>query len=173
MCNFENMTQWSKWPKFVSLHYWHALRSALVVKKFKRPNWFCQKWRNCKRPTKLDLSYMNGWYFLSSKHGYQEPVKFFVRFVCQIDYCEWGKWFISNSTRRQWRQWWRRQIRLKVLLQTFCWTWTPIVATKQQTIVEDKLHFNRVWVNFRTNLLKVNSVQETCAKCFAIHLSKY
>ena len=96
---------------------------------------------------------MNGWYSSSSKHGYQEPVKFFLRIFCQIDYCEWGKWFISHSTRRQWRQWWRRQIRLKVLLQTFCWTWTPIVATKQQRIVEDKLHFCRVWVNFKTNLL--------------------
>ena len=78
--------------------------------------------------------------------------KCFVRFFfCQIDYCEWGKWFISHSTRRQWCQWWRWRIRLKVLLQTFCWTWTPIVATKQQRIGEDKLHFYRVWVKFKSS----------------------
>lgn len=27
-------TQWSKWPKFVSLHYWHSLRGARSVKKW-------------------------------------------------------------------------------------------------------------------------------------------
>ena len=40
-------------------------------------------------------------------------------------------------------------------------------------IVEDKLYFCRVWVNFKTNLLKVNSVQEACAKCFAVHKLKF
>ena len=57
-------SQWSKWPKFVSLHYWHAPRGARGVKKSKRPNWsplwwvgalrFSQNWRNCEKPSKLN-----------------------------------------------------------------------------------------------------------------------
>ena len=48
--------QWSKWPNFVSLHYWRASRGAMGVKKSKPPNWsplwwvgalrFSQNWRN-------------------------------------------------------------------------------------------------------------------------------
>ena len=47
-CSFENrsqhsgpyclLPQWSKWPKFVSFHYWCAPKGARGVKKSKRPN---------------------------------------------------------------------------------------------------------------------------------------
>ena len=56
--------QWSKWPKFVSLHYWHAPRGAVGVEKFGRLNWsplwwvralrFSQNWRNCEELSKLN-----------------------------------------------------------------------------------------------------------------------
>ena len=32
-------TQWSKWPKFVSLYYWRTPKGARVVKKCGWPNW--------------------------------------------------------------------------------------------------------------------------------------
>ena len=61
---FDTITQWSKWPKFVSLHYWHAPRGARGVKKSGRPNWsplwwvwalrFSQNWRNCEILSKLN-----------------------------------------------------------------------------------------------------------------------
>ena len=58
------MTQWSKWPKFVSLHYWRAPRGARGVKKSGQPKWsplwwagalrFSQNWRNCEKQSKLN-----------------------------------------------------------------------------------------------------------------------
>ena len=56
--------QWSKWPKFVSLHYWRALRGARGAKKSGQPNWsplwwvgalkFSQTWRKCEILSKLN-----------------------------------------------------------------------------------------------------------------------
>ena len=119
---------------------------------------FCKNWRNCEKPSKLNKNCEKNLVlhefssiFIIKQAWLSGTSKIFLWFFCQIDYCEWGKWFISHSTRRQRCQWWRWQIRLKVLLQTFCWTWTPIVATKQQRIDEDKLCFFRVRVNFKTN----------------------
>jgi hypothetical protein len=58
------LAQWSKWPKFVSLHYWHAPRGARGIKISGQPNWsplwwvgalrFSQNWRNSKKPSKLN-----------------------------------------------------------------------------------------------------------------------
>ena len=54
----------SKWPQFVSFHYWCAPRGARGVKKSGQPNWspcwwvgglrFSQNWRNCEKPSKLN-----------------------------------------------------------------------------------------------------------------------
>ena len=59
--------QWSKWPKFVSLHYWRTPRGARDVKKSRPPNWsplwwvgalrFSQNWRNCEKPSKLNKNW--------------------------------------------------------------------------------------------------------------------
>ena len=58
------ISQWYKWPKFVSLHYWRAPRGARGVKKSRRSNWsplwwvgalrFSPNWRNCEIPSKLN-----------------------------------------------------------------------------------------------------------------------
>ena len=45
-------SQWSKWPKFVSLHYWpspRGARGARGVKKSGRPNWRPCKWVGTQR----------------------------------------------------------------------------------------------------------------------------
>ena len=65
--NKATLSQWSKWPIFVSLHYWHAPRSARGVQKSGRPNWsllwsvralrFSQNWRNCEKPSKLNKNF--------------------------------------------------------------------------------------------------------------------
>ena len=61
---WHSRTQWSKWPKFVSLYYWRTPRGARGVKKSGWPNWiplwwvgairFSQNWRNCEKPSKLN-----------------------------------------------------------------------------------------------------------------------
>ena len=66
--------QWSKWPKFVSLHYWRAPRGDRGVKKSGLPNWsplwwvgvprFSQNWRNCEKPSKLNKNCQRNLFFL-------------------------------------------------------------------------------------------------------------
>ena len=76
-------TQWSKWPKFVSLHYWHASRGARGVKKSGWPNWSLLWWVGAERSSaKIEETVKNcqNWTKIVKETLFSEGFSNFIQF---------------------------------------------------------------------------------------------